>query len=154
MARSASYHCKHRKPERTASYIQWDRKWPSFHRNRFTVCSYHVTYTFQSESTLCSCLNVKELLAWNWREIWSLSDCNRTRTHNHLVCKWTLNHLAKAAKWLSCVVSTCLYDAFDCMFLSSGGRYSFYILMVYVCISNYANAYLVSVVSFISNSKT
>ena len=29
-----------------------------------TVC-YHVPYMFQSESTLCSCLNVKELLAWN-----------------------------------------------------------------------------------------
>ena len=28
-----------------------------------TVCSYHVTYVFQSESTLYSCLNVKELLA-------------------------------------------------------------------------------------------
>ena len=28
-----------------------------------TVCSYHVTYTFQSESTLYSCLNVKELLS-------------------------------------------------------------------------------------------
>ena len=28
-----------------------------------TVCSYHVTYTFQSESTLYICLNVKELLA-------------------------------------------------------------------------------------------
>ena len=24
-----------------------------------------------------------------------LSDCNGTRTHNHLVCKRTLNHLAK-----------------------------------------------------------
>ena len=30
-----------------------------------------------------------------------LSDCNRTRTHNHLVRKRTLNHLAKLAKWLS-----------------------------------------------------
>ena len=33
-----------------------------------------------------------------------LSNCNGTRTHNHLVCKWTLNHLAKLAslvKWLS-----------------------------------------------------
>ena len=30
-----------------------------------TVCSYHVTYAFQSESTLYSCLNVKELLARN-----------------------------------------------------------------------------------------
>ena len=27
-----------------------------------TVCSYHVTYAFQSESTLYSCLNAKELL--------------------------------------------------------------------------------------------
>ena len=34
-----------------------------------TVCSYHVTYTFQSESTLYSCLNVKELLARSRREI-------------------------------------------------------------------------------------
>ena len=29
----------------------------------FAVCSYHVTYTFRSESTLYSCLNVKEYLA-------------------------------------------------------------------------------------------
>ena len=28
-----------------------------------TVCSCHVTYAFESESTLYSCLNVKELLA-------------------------------------------------------------------------------------------
>ena len=34
-----------------------------------TVCSYHVTYAFQSESTLYSCLNVKERLARNRREI-------------------------------------------------------------------------------------
>ena len=58
------------------------------------------------ESTLCSCLNVKELLAWSRREIWSLSDCNWTRIQNHLVHKRTLNHLAKLvffflAKWLS-----------------------------------------------------
>ena len=48
----------------------------------------------------------------------SLSDCNGTRTHNHLVHKQTLNHLTKLAKWLSCVVSTFLYSAFDCMLLS------------------------------------
>ena len=39
----------------------------------------------------------------------------RLRTHNHLVCKWTLNRLAKLAKnfkWLSCLVSTYLYCAF------------------------------------------
>ena len=83
-----------------------------------TVCSYHVTYALQSESTLYICLNVKELLARNRRDIWSLSDWNGTRTHNHLVHKRTLNHLAKLAKWLSCVMSTYLYRAFDCIFLS------------------------------------
>ena len=42
---------------------------------------------FQSESALYSCLNVKELLSRNRHEIWSSSDCNGTRTHNHLVRK-------------------------------------------------------------------
>ena len=41
--------------------------------------------------------NVKELLARSGREIWSLSDWNWFRTKNHLVRKWTLNHLAKLA---------------------------------------------------------
>ena len=49
----------------------------------------------QSESTLYSCPNVKELLARTRREIWSLSDCNWTRTHSYLVRKRTLNHFAK-----------------------------------------------------------
>ena len=39
----------------------------------------------------------------------NLSEWNGTRTHNHLVCKRTLNNLAKLAKWLSCVVSTHQY---------------------------------------------
>ena len=82
------------------------------------VCFYHVTYEFESESTLYSCLNVKELLARSRRHIWRLSDCNGTQTNNHLVRKRILNHLAKLAKWLSSVVSTYLYGAFDCMFLS------------------------------------
>ena len=64
---------------------------------RVTVCSYHVTYAFQSESTLYGCLNVKELLARSRSKIWSLSDCNWTQTHNQLVHKRTLNHLAKLA---------------------------------------------------------
>ena len=29
---------------------------------------------------------------------------NGIRTHYHLVCKRTLNHLAKLAKWVCCVV--------------------------------------------------
>ena len=45
--------------------------------------------------TLCSCLNVKGLLARNSSDFWSFSDCNGIRTHNHLVHKRTLNHLAK-----------------------------------------------------------
>ena len=81
------------------------------------VCSYHITYAFQSESTFYSWLNVKELLAQNMCKIWSLSDCNGTRTHNLLVRKRILNHLAKLGKWLICVMSTHLYSACDCMFL-------------------------------------
>ena len=84
----------------------------------------HVTYAFQRESTLSSCLNVKELLAWNRRDIWCISDTKRTRTHNHLVRKQTFNHLAKLAKWLSCVVSTYSYGAFDCIILSCHVRFS------------------------------
>ena len=34
-----------------------------------TVCSYHVMYACQSESTLYICLNVKELLAQNRSDI-------------------------------------------------------------------------------------
>ena len=97
-----------------------------------TACSCHVTYAFQSESTLYICLNVKELLARSRREIWSLSDCNWTRTHNHLVHKRTLNYLAKLAKWLSCVVSTYLYGAFNCMFLSCRVRVSEWIHTLYL----------------------
>ena len=51
----------------------------------------------------------------NWCDIWSLSDCNGTRTHNHVVRKRTFNHLPKLANWLSCVMSTYLYGEFDCM---------------------------------------
>ena len=35
-----------------------------------------------------------------------LVDCNGTRTHSHLVCKRTLNHLASFAKWLSVCLRT------------------------------------------------
>ena len=85
---------------------------------RLSDCNWtcHVTYAFQSESTLYSFPNVRKLLARSRRKIWSLSDCNLNRNQNHLLSKWTLNHLAKLAKWLSCVVSTYLYGAFDCIF--------------------------------------
>ena len=66
-------------------------------------------YAFQRKSTLYSCLNVKEHLARNRRDIWSLSDNNGIQTHNHLVCKRTLNHytkLASLAKWSSVHLQT------------------------------------------------
>ena len=66
---------------------------------KWNVWSYHVTYAFQSESTLCSCLNVRELLAQSRSKIWRLTDCNGNRTCNQLVCKRAFNHLAKLA-WM------------------------------------------------------
>ena len=53
-----------------------------------------------------------------------ISDYNWIRTQNRLVRKRTLNHLTKLAKWLSCVLSTYLYIAFDCMFFSCEVRVS------------------------------
>ena len=50
---------------------------------QFIVCSYHVMYTFQSKSTLYSCLNVKELLAQS--RCASLSDCNWTGTQHSTI---------------------------------------------------------------------
>ena len=48
---------------------------------RFLSCHVRISERIQ----LCSCLNVKELLNRSRHEIWSLSDCNWTRNHNHLV---------------------------------------------------------------------
>ena len=63
-----------------------------------TVYSYHVTDAFQSVSTTYSCLNVKETLAQNKHNIKSLSSSIGTWILNHLLRKWTLNHLAKLTK--------------------------------------------------------
>ena len=65
---------------------------------------YHVTYVFQSESTLYSFLNVKERLAQNRHNIWSLSHRNGIQTHNHLV--------------LVCELSGCRFE-FRCCHLKS-----------------------------------
>ena len=53
-------------------------------------------------------LNEKNLEALLWIKVEYPSDSNGIRTHSHLVCKRTLNHIAKLAKWLSCVVSAYL----------------------------------------------
>ena len=80
---------------------------------------------------ICS-LDFKEHLSRNRRNIWSLSDCNRIWSHNHLVCKRTLTRLAKLTNWLSWVVSTYLYAAVDCMFLSCHVRVSQYIYTLFL----------------------
>ena len=78
-------------------------------RNIFAVCFYHVTYSFT--------VNLHSEVVWmsrnfrygNRHDICRLHDCNGTRTHSHLVCKRTLNYLAKLAnlvKWLSACSQT------------------------------------------------
>ena len=96
----------------------WAVFWVLIFPVHLTVCLCHVTYAFESDSILYSWINVKELIARSRREIWSVSNCNWTQTHNHLVRKGTLNHLAERPKWLSYVLSIYLYVAFACMFLS------------------------------------
>ena len=65
--------------------IKWSTLWVCICMVHLTVCSYHVTYAFQSESKLNSCVHVKELLAQNRCNIWSLSDWNGIWIPNHLV---------------------------------------------------------------------
>ena len=97
-----------------------------------TLCSCQVTYALQSETILFICLNVNELLAQNRCDVWSLSDCKETRTHNHLICKRTLNNLAKFVKRLRSFVNTYLYGAFACMFLLCHVRISEWIHTLYL----------------------
>ena len=69
-------------------------------------------------------VNLHSILSWMSRNvflgcnIWSLNDSNGIRINNHLECKGTSKHLAKLAKWLSCVLGTYLHGAFNCMLLS------------------------------------
>ena len=83
----------------------------------FDYLSYHIMYAFPCHSTFYKCLNVKELLARSKDNTCRLRECNDTWTHNQLVPKQALYHLAQLTKWLSCVDSDCLYGAFVCMFL-------------------------------------
>ena len=104
---SGKFHQIHKKrpvPDWTRTKNHWSNDWAVFWvlicTAHLTVCSCHVTYAFQSESTLYSCLNVKELLPRSRREIWNISHCNWTRTQNHLVRERTLNNLAKLGSCL------------------------------------------------------
>ena len=82
----------------------------SFKKERYThlfytifsvVGSCQVKYAFHIESTLYTCLNVKELLARRRSQVWSLNYCNWTPTQNHWLRKQTLNHWAKLTYELS-----------------------------------------------------
>ena len=93
------------------AFNDWAVFWVLICTVHLTVCSCYVTYAFQSESTLYSCLNVTELHARRTCEIRRLSDCNWTRSQNHLVHKLTLNHLSKPIKcnyraWIHCETHT------------------------------------------------
>ena len=110
----------------------WAELWVLIWTVHLTVCSCNVTYAFQIESTLYICLNVKEFLSQNRRDIWSLSDCKATRAQNRRVSKQTLNQLVKMIIWLSCILSTYKYGAFDSIFLSCHVRVSEWIHTLYL----------------------
>ena len=61
------------------------------------------------------------------------SDSNRIGTHNHLVRKRTLNHLAQLAKWLSSVVSTYVYCAFIWLYVIITSRTSLRVNLDTLC---------------------
>ena len=64
------------------------------------LCVIIMSHTcFRMNPHFIVCLNVKELLARSRCHILSLSDSNVIWTHNHLVHKRTLKHLAKLVKW-------------------------------------------------------
>ena len=96
------------------------------------LCIIVYYYVFQSELSFYIPKKVKELLALNKRNIWRLSDYNWIWNHNHLFPKQTLNNFSKLTKWLSWVVSTYLYGAFDCILFSCHVRISEWIYTIYL----------------------
>ena len=88
------------KPFNLSQFVTQMNHFENFHRDLLSlVCFYHVTYAFR--------VNLHSGVAWIFRFVWRLSNCNRTRTHKHLVCKRTLNHLAKLA-WSE--LASCVFD--------------------------------------------
>ena len=58
----------------------------------FIIC---ISKTLTDSYGIKQKINIKNVFV---NIVYSLSDCNWTLTHNHLVHKRTLNHLAKLAK--------------------------------------------------------
>ena len=86
----------------------------SFASNCFTSKSYALENLTEGFHALLTPV-IKELYT-------VINDCNGTRTHNHLVRKRTLNHLAKLTRWLSWIVSTYLYGAFKYKYVLLGAN--------------------------------
>ena len=110
----------------------WVEFWVLICTLPLSVYYQHLRYAFHSESKLYACLKISELLVHNRSDIISLSECIETRTHNHLFCKRTLNHLVKLITWLSWVVRFSLQELFDCMLSSCNVRISEWILTLYL----------------------
>ena len=75
----------------------------------------HTLYWLNVEALLTPCLKQAQHLKFKWSQ-WD--------SNPQPLLKKTLNHLAKLANWLCCVVSIYLYGAFGCMFLSCHVRVS------------------------------
>ena len=79
-----------------------------------TVCYYHVTYKFQSKSTLYSLPECQGLLARSRHHIWSLIDSNKIQTHNHLVRKKDTQPFSKTGQMIELC---CEYLPLRCIWL-------------------------------------
>ena len=67
------------------------------------------TYLTKERNIVRHSAKLSNNFARSRRHIWSLSHSNNIRTHNHLVRKQTINHLAHLAKGLSCCECEYLY---------------------------------------------
>ena len=65
-----------------------------FKRNVRTKLGSLLKFRVRQFSLLITKVSIRKYNSYNW-----ISDCNATRTHNHLICKWTLNHLTKLASF-------------------------------------------------------
>ena len=84
-------------------------------QNRSCNDAFHIKHLLSYETITAYMFSKGMILSPKILKKIKCCDCNRNWTHNHLVRKWTLSHLAKLVKWLSCIVRTYLYGAFDCV---------------------------------------
>ena len=86
--------------KRTQKYNKGDKE---------TVCFYHVAYAFYSESTLCSCVNVKEPLCSKQTQYLTLKWLQRDSNPQPLSQQFSQN--SQMVKWLNFAKWLCvLYE--------------------------------------------